>query len=80
MKEIKIFDNPRNVRRVRWALFGICVLLLVANLFVPVHGEFYWEAYIGFFAVYGFVACVGLVVAAKYLLRFLVKRDEDYYD
>ena len=33
-----------------------------------------------FYAVYGFVACVLLVLVAKYILRPLVKRGEDYYD
>ncbi len=33
----------------------------------------------GFDAIYGFVACVGLVIAAKGL-RVLLMRDEDYYD
>jgi hypothetical protein len=29
---------------------------------------------------YGFVACVGLVLAAKFILRRIVKRREGYYD
>ena len=33
----------------------------------------------GFYAIFGFVACVGLVLAAKELRKFL-KRDEDFYD
>jgi len=39
-----------------------------------------WEAWPGFYAVFGFVACVILVLVAKYVLRPLVKRDEKYYD
>jgi len=48
--------------------------------FVHKHSYFAWEECFGFFAIYGFVACVLLVLAAKYILRPLVKRDEDYYD
>jgi hypothetical protein len=33
----------------------------------------------GFYAIYGFVACVILVLVAKEM-RKLVMRDEDYYD
>jgi len=33
----------------------------------------------GFYAAYGFVSCVLLVLAATQMRRF-VKRDEDYYD
>ncbi len=80
MKELKIFDNPGNVVLVRKVLFAVCALLIAVNFFVPMHGEFFWERYVGFFAAFGFVACVGLVVAARRILRPLVRRDEDYYD
>jgi uncharacterized membrane protein YesL len=60
-----IFDNPKNVQKVLYGLFGCLVLLLSIE---------------GFYAIYGFVACAFLVLAAKYILRPLVKREEDYYD
>ena len=74
------FDRPRNVKLVIWGLFATCALLVAIDLFVAVHGAFGWEEATGFYAAYGFVACVLLVLAAKLLLRPLVKRDEDYYD
>lgn len=74
------FDRPGHVKLVIWGLFVICGLLLVVDGFVSVHGEFAWEQMTGFYAAYGFVACVLLVLAAKYLLRPTVKRDEDYYE
>jgi hypothetical protein len=37
------------------------------------------ENVIGAYGIYGFVACVALVLTAKEL-RKLLKRDEDYYD
>ena len=44
------------------------------------HAIFEWENWPGFYAVYGFVACVVLVLISRYILRPLVMRDEDYYD
>ena len=38
----------------------------------------HFQEWFGFDAIYGFVACVGLVLAAKGL-RVLLMRDEDYY-
>ena len=35
---------------------------------------------VGFYAVFGFVACVALVLAAKHVLRPIIMRGEDYYD
>jgi uncharacterized membrane protein len=75
-----MFDNPKNVQKVLYSLFVSLVLLLALEPFVHKHSYFAWEKWFGFFAIYGFVACVLLVLAAKYILRPLVKRDEDYYD
>lgn len=74
-----IFDNPRNVRRVIHALIGACVLSILAQLFIPIHAEHSWEALFGFYGIYGFVACVLLVLIAKELRKVLM-RSEDYYD
>jgi hypothetical protein len=74
------FDRPRNVKLVIWGLFTLCGLLVVVDLFVSVHGVFAWERATGFYAAYGFVACVLLVLVAKHVLRPFAKRDEDYYE
>ena len=74
-----IFDNPRNVRRVVYALFAICALTFAADFFVERHVDHPWEVLFGFYAVYGFVACVVLVLAAKEMRKVLM-RKEDHYD
>ena len=74
------FDMPRNVQRVLYGLFGALFLLLALEPFVHKHPYFGWENWFGFYAIYGFAACALLVLAAKYILRPLVKREEDYYD
>ena len=74
-----IFDKPENVRRLLRLLYLICALLLAADLFVHRHVEHGWESLSGFYAIYGFAACVLLVLLAKQL-RKLLKRPEDYYD
>ena len=75
-----MFDNPQNVKRVLYGLFTSLVLLLALEPFVHKHPYFDWENWFGFSAIYGFVACVLLVLVAKYILRPIVKREEDYYD
>jgi hypothetical protein len=72
-------DEPRNVDRIVWSLFGICALVFLADGFVHKHGPFAIEHLFGFYGSYGFVACVGLVLAAK-ALRIVLMRPEDYYD
>ena len=72
-------DRPGNVDRIVRALYLICALLLVVDFFVPKHGPFAIEHVFGFYAWFGALACVGLVLTAKVLRRVLM-RPEDYYD
>ena len=76
-----VFDNPRNVKRVIWALVASCLLLFVIDLTFTKHATHYWvEGGIpNFYGIYGFVGCVVLVLTAK-AMRLVVKREEDYYD
>lgn len=72
-------DEPRNVDKVVYGLYGLCAALFVIDYFVPKHGPFAMEYFFGFYGLYGFVACVALVLAAKQM-RKVLKRPEDYYD
>ena len=74
-----IFDDPRNVQRVLWALLATCGFLLIADFIFHRHVVHPWEALWGFYALFGFVACVVLVLVAKGMRRYLM-RKEDYYD
>ncbi|MCG6900225.1 MAG: hypothetical protein LJE75_09515 [Gammaproteobacteria bacterium] len=74
-----LFDKPENVRRLLRVLYLACALLLAADLFVHRHVEHDWESLWGFYAGFGFAACVSLVLIARQL-RKLLKRPEDYYE
>lgn len=81
--EQSFLDSPKVQKKiVRWFYISLCLLLcfdLIAYLLFPRHGHFPWEEVPGFSAAYGFVACVGLIFVAR-VLRWIVKRKEDYYD
>ena len=79
------FDRPENVRKVLVGLYVGCGLLVLIDVIFWLtgfdkHPYLRWEKWPGFYAVYGFVACVVLVLISKHVLRPLVMRDEDYYD
>jgi hypothetical protein len=78
-KKSHIFDDPRNVRRAIYALYAVCGLSLIADFFTYRHVDHPWEAYWGFYCIYGFVACVFLVLIAKQMRKVLM-RGEEYYD
>ena len=56
-----------------------CVVLLLLDLVIHREVHHPWENLFGFYAIYGFVACVLLVLAATQMRRVLM-RSEDYYD
>jgi hypothetical protein len=75
-----VWDDINNVRILLRVFFSLCVLLFGVDFVVHKHAHMPWEAWPGFYAIYGFVACVILVLVSKYVLRPLVKREENYYD
>lgn len=72
-------DTPRIANRLYYGLIVLCVASVAADLLYEKHGHFQIEHLIGAYGIYGFLACVGLVLAAKEL-RKLLMRDEKYYD
>ena len=72
-------DKPDNQRLIRRVLYVACALLVVVDFVVHRHIYTDIERVPAFYTLYGFVALVGVVMAAKGLRHF-VKRNEDYYD
>lgn len=73
------FDNPKNVQRILYLLYFCCAVLFILDFVIHRHMYHQWEGLLGFYAVYGFVGCVVLVLVAKWMRTFLM-RDEEYYD
>ena len=74
-----LFDNPRNVERLLKGFYVICIILVIADFIIHRHTTMGWEKIPAFYAIYGFIACVVLVVIAK-LMRKVIMRKENYYD
>lgn len=72
-------DRPENVTRLYRGLWLIGIGLVTLDLAVHRHEEWRFAETFAFFGVYGFIACVALVLTAKGLRRLLMRR-EDYYD
>ena len=66
-------DDPRNVDRLVRGFYAVCALLLLLDVFVPKHGPFALEHVFGFYAFFGFIACVALVLIAKQLRRVIAQ-------
>jgi hypothetical protein len=73
------FDNPENVKKGLRIFYVICICLALFDIFYHRHTVHPWEGLWGFYAIYGFAACVALVLIATELRKFIM-RDENYYD
>jgi hypothetical protein len=73
------FDRPKNIRIIMYSFYALCIILVALDFLVHRHIYLSFEKIPAFYAMYGFVACVMLVVVAK-LMRIVVMRDEHYYD
>jgi cyanate permease len=72
-------DKPENVTTL-WRIFlAVCAVLLIVDLVHHRHVSHPWESLLGFYALFGFIGIVLLIMAAKQLRR-LVARKENYYD
>ncbi len=73
------FDKPENVKLILRVFYVLSGLLVLIDFVYPRHTEHPWEKIPAFYCIYGFVACVILVLIASQM-RKLVMREEDYYD
>jgi len=72
-------DDPKNVNKIVYTLYGICVALVCLDFFYHKHPHFSFESWWGFYGFYGLIGSISLVMISK-AMRIVLKREEDYYD
>jgi hypothetical protein len=71
--------RPENVTKLYRTAWVIGLGLVAGELTIERHEALAFAGWFAFYALFGFVACVALVLTAK-ALRRLLKRPEDYYE
>ena len=71
--------RPKTIRLLWIGFIAILALTVVAQLFIEVHDYFGVDGWFAFYAIFGFVSCLGMVIFAK-LLGLFLKRPDTYYD
>lgn len=80
VKEFSFFDKEKNIKKLKIWFYSILVLLVLLDLFIEKHPHYGWEKLFGAYPLYGFFACVIIVIVSKLLGKFWLQKDEDYYD
>ena len=74
------FDHPQNIKKLKIGFYIVLALLVIPDFFLHKHSLFSSvETWPGFYAFFGFIACVAIILISK-LLGFALKVREDYYD
>lgn len=80
MKLLEIIEALRKMKIKRIA-YGVLILLILVDFIIPRHEiHFFGDKIPGFWSFFGFIACVVIIVASKWLGKFGLMKDEDYYD
>ena len=80
-KNNKNDKNIKNKKLIKtcWTWFIISLIASFASgFFVHLHGEFGIDEQPWFYAIYGFIACLAIIIISK-LLGPVLKRPENYY-
>jgi hypothetical protein len=83
---MSLFGMLLNVLRERRGVFGLLFFLglaglVVANVFIRPHEvEYVFDAYPGFWAVFGLVVGLALVIVMKKIVQPMISRGDDYYE
>lgn len=72
-------DEPRRVRLLWRAFLAVLAVTVLVELAVPLHPHFGVDGLFAFHAVYGFLACLVMILVAK-ALGLILKRPDDYYE
>lgn len=70
----------KGLKKILAIFFSFLAALILIDLFIHKHAYFGFDEYPSFYGAFGLVACILLVLAAKYILRPIVMRKEDYYN
>ena len=80
MKLVNMIETLRT-KTVKKIGYGILVLLVMVDFIIPRHEvHFFGDKIPGFWSLFGFSACVVIIIVSKWLGKNGLMKDEDYYD
>ncbi len=70
------------MKKIYWILFGLITLgTLILQYFGPEHPYPHaWDHIPLFYAAYGFIGCILIIIVSKALGKRLLQKPEDYYE
>ena len=80
MKLLDIIELLRT-KAVKKIAYGALIILIVVDFIIPRHEiHFFGDKVPGFWSLFGFIACVLIIIVAKWIGHMGLMQDENYYD
>jgi hypothetical protein len=80
MKLLDIIELLRSKAAKRIA-YGALFILIIVDFIIPRHEiHFFGDKIPGFWSLFGFIACVLIIIVSKWIGHLGLMQDENYYD
>ena len=80
MNLLKIIEAFRTKAMKRIA-YAMLILIIVVDFFIPRHEiHFFGDRIPGFWSLFGFVACILIILISKWIGHLGIMQDENYYN
>ena len=80
MNIIKVIESLRR-KGVKKIAYIVLILVIITDFFIPRHEiHFIGDQIPGFWSLFGFVACVMIILISKWIGHLGIMQDENYYN
>ena len=80
MDIIKVIESLRR-KGVKKIGYIVLILVFIVDFFIPRHEiHFIGDKIPGFWSLFGFVACILIILISKWIGRLGIMQEEDYYN
>ena len=80
MNIIKVIESLRR-KGVKKIAYIVLILVIITDFFIPRHEiHFFGDRIPGFWSLFGFVACILIILISKWIGHLGIMQDENYYN
>ena len=80
MNIIKVIESLRR-KGVKKIAYIVLILVIITDFFIPRHEiHFIGDQIPGFWSLFGFIACILIILISKWIGHLGIMQDENYYN
>ena len=80
MSLLKIIETLRT-KAIKRIAYAVLIFIIAMDFFIPRHQiHFFGDEIPGFWSIFGFIACILIILISKWIGRLGIMQDENYYN